>query len=94
MGILKGEGEKEGGRGREGWGRESGESEEVEGKGGRGSEEGWGKGRQFEVRGREGRCAMERLLRFIPSHQNYSAWNNSEDGNKIMSEIHFLPLIL
>ena len=29
-------------------------------RGGRGSEEGWGKGRKYEVRGREGRRAVER----------------------------------
>ena len=64
--------------------------------GDRGSEKGgrvrkwWGGG---GVEEREGRRAVEHQLKFIVSHQNDSAWNNSEDGNKIMSEIHFLLVI-
>ena len=42
-------------------------------RGGRGSKEWWGKGRQCEVRGREGRRAVEHYLRLILSHQNDSA---------------------
>ena len=64
--------------------------------GDRGSEKGsrvrkwWGGG----VEEREGRRAVEHQLKFIASHQNDSAWNNSEDGNKIMFEIHFISVKL
>ena len=58
-----------------------------------GGERGWvGEGKT--VRGREGRREVERQFQFILFHQNDSALNNSEDGNKIMSEIHFLLAIL
>ena len=59
-------------------GRErGGESEELERekeeRGGVESEERWGKGKLHEVKGREGRRAVECQLRFILSHQNASA---------------------
>ena len=62
-------------------------------------EGGWGLRRwvgvweKVSMRGGKGKLVVDRQLRFILSHQNDSASNNTEDGNKIMSEIHFLPVI-